>query len=153
MSTVARREQRLGEGGGESSGERVAMARQRRREDARDGVAKAAPRAARRRRSVSGGDLAKATTRRQRGQGRRRQWKSGNIVKQRHGEGGDAKSSQNTKLNPVALFFVLIGAQTLSLVHIASHPQHTALHMLRECMQARRLRHRPIAGEFRGAPP
>lgn len=64
------------------------------------------------------------------------------------------------RMNPAALFSVLIGALTPSLVHIASRPRHTALHMLqrawaryRECMQARRLRHRPIAGEFRGAPP
>ena len=33
-------------------------------------------------------------------------------------------------MNPAALFSVLIGALTPSLVHIASRPRHTALHML-----------------------
>ena len=49
-------------------------------------------------------------------------------------------------VNPAALLSVLNGTLTPSLVRCTCCS-------VRESIQARRLRHRPIAGEFRGAPP
>ena len=71
------------------------------------------------------------------------------------------RAALNELMNAAAFYSTLIGALTPSLVHIASRPRQTALHMMerawaryRECMRARRLRqHRPLAGQFHGAPP
>ena len=67
----------------------------------------------------------------------------------------EVRAALTELMNPAAIFSVLIGALTQSLVHIASRPLHTALHMLqrawaryRECMQARRLRTAPSPASF-----